>query len=247
MSNAVIHRPRETAARTTSAGVRRAVSTTAIFAVAVFGLLAATGCDDGSTEAPGAVSLQWSAGPLSACSDANLDRVEVHFKHGDQIAALHAFGCDDGGAFIDAVEPGRYDIAVRGIDEIGVYTFESVLEGVRVEPGERLDLGMVRMAARHAEVAVQWFFSNGRLCAQNHVDRVAVTIYDDAYYEVGAATFPCETGTGVLEPLPAGRYTLDLLGLTVGDDTSFARGVTEVELGRGDDALVEISLSMDAP
>lgn len=202
----------------------------------------AVGCAEDGPTTVGALSLAWTAGPVASCAQTELVRVDVELRKDDRVADRRSFACDDGGAFIDAVEPGRYELVVQGVDSDGLATFEAVLPDVRIDEGSEHDLGLVRLTARPARVQLQWYFANGRLCSQNLVEDVTVTVYDSAYYMIASSTFDCDGGLGELEPLPAGSYELEVVGLATGGQQARARRVVPLVVGRGEDLLVDVSL-----
>lgn len=200
------------------------------------------GCDESSSPRAGALALRWSAGPAASCEAADLARVEVELRRGRDTVERMAFPCSDGGAFVDALDPGRYDVTLHGVDATGLRTFVASLGRVQVVEGAHVDLGTVRLDALPAQIQLQWFFANGKLCSQNQVEKIEVAVYDDEYYRIDSAEFGCAQGHGTLAPLPAGGYELEVTGFSNGGLHARARSVVALHVGRGEDVLVEVPL-----
>jgi hypothetical protein len=188
------------------------------------------------TEAPrqGQVEVSWRVGS-AGCEAAEVTTIEVAL--GDEV---HAFPCGDEGAMVSARE-GRHPLVLRGLDAGGVARYEGDGGRVEVQRGRVSSVPTVLLSALPATVAATWFFENGRLCSQNGVEQVEVTLFDDGDAIQLSETVPCEEGAIELEELEAGAYALLLLGRD-GEGEVLYSGERPLDAGRGDQLSVEIVL-----
>ncbi|HHO54608.1 MAG TPA: hypothetical protein ENK18_27970 [Deltaproteobacteria bacterium] len=187
---------------------------------------------------PGTVDFTWQVG-ASGCELSGVTDVEVFVG---TVSAVYP--CTDGGGTL-SVADGSYDLVAVGYDETGAPRYEGTAANVRVYAGGSVSVPTVRLEALPAQLELNWFFENGRLCGSNDVDDVDVVLFKDDRIELDLVT-PCDDGTELIEEVPAGLYTVSILGR---DSTGTARfsGESDVELLKGDFSTVDIQLSEIVP
>jgi hypothetical protein len=197
-------------------------------------------CDeDTPLEEPGGLSIEWRVAPLG-CKDSGVQIVTAEVQ-GPSSPAQVVYPCDSGRTVIEDLAPGRYNIRLYGVDQTGRATFASAQFDVGVSPGTITPVEAVRLTAKEARLEVNWFFENGRLCAQNGVSEVSVGVYDKDAYAIDERIYSCGTARGVIEGLQSGSYLIHVLGLAA-DGTGLFQGIKALDLQRGDDAVVEVEL-----
>lgn len=213
-------------------------SCTAASLLALFSLAA---CGGEEAEEPGVLSVGWRISPLG-CQESGVKTVELKLTGlDDQPGLTQSWSCSAGRAILDSMEPGRYDLALTGIDAAGQTTFQSTTARLSVRPGRVTTYNDARLTARPGEVHVTWFFDNGYLCASNGVEQVFIGVYDADAYVMQETLVRCDAGTGSLGGLPSGRFYVEILALAP-DMTSLFRGIEEIELDRGDDLSLDVPL-----
>ncbi len=211
---------------------------TSLFLFALAGTLVS--CDeDSAPEEPGGLALEWRVSPLG-CKDSGVQIVTAEVQ-GPSAPAQVVFPCDTGRTVIEDLMPGRYNIRLYGVDQSGRATFASTKIDVGVSPGTITPITSLRLTAKEARLEVNWFFENGRLCAQNGVSEVSVGVYDKDAYAIDERTYACGTARGVIDGLQSGSYLIHVLGLAA-DGTGLVQGIKALDLQRGDDAVVEVEL-----
>lgn len=204
--------------------------------------LATTGlsCDeDTETEEPGGLSLQWRVSPLG-CKDSGVQIVTAEVQ-GPSAPSEVIFPCDTGRTVLENLAPGRYVVRLYGVDQSGRATFASTEVNVGVSPGTITPTDPIRLTAKQARLEINWFFENGRLCAQNGVSEVSIGVYDKDAYAIDERTYACGAARGYIEGLNSGSYLIHILGLAA-DGTGLFQGIKALDLQRGDDAVVEIEM-----
>ncbi|MEQ1504427.1 MAG: hypothetical protein ABMB14_19455 [Myxococcota bacterium] len=198
-----------------------------------------TGCvvvhDDPTNEATiGSVDVSWQVGP-QGCEAAGVTDIAV-----DIGGVGGSFACDDEAASID-VPAGSYDLVLRGLDGQGIARYEGIETGIHVTGGQVTSVPTVVLSALPADVTVNWYFENGRLCSANEVDEVEATLFDLDDFATEPVTAPCDSSVLTIEDVQPGAYTLALLGRNAGGQLTWS-GETEVTLDKGDSKTVEVQL-----
>lgn len=208
--------------------------------IAVALACAVVSCDeDAVSEDPGGLSLQWRVSPLG-CKDSGVQIVTAEVQ-GPSAPSQVVFPCDTGRTVIEDLMPGRYTVRLYGVDLSGRATFASAQIDVGVSPGTITPIESLRLTAKEARLEINWFFENGRLCAQNGVSEVLIGVYDKDAYAIDERTYACGTARGTIEGLQSGSYLIQILGLAP-DGTGLFQGIRALDLQRGDDAVVEIEM-----
>lgn len=203
--------------------------------------LVATGCGEEASEDPGVLTLGWRVSPLG-CEASGVKNVELHLDGlDDQPGLTQTWSCNAGRAILDGLLPGRYAFTLTGRDDAGRATFASPRTQLAVQPGRVTTYNDARLTARPGQVNVTWRFDNGHLCASNGIDHVFIGVYDADAYVMQETLLPCADGTGTLEGLPSGSFFVEVLGLAP-DMTSLFRGIQEIQLERGDEASLDVTL-----
>lgn len=187
---------------------------------------------------PGTVDFTWQVG-ASGCELSGVTDVEVVVGSASQV-----YPCTDGGGTL-SVADGSYDLIAIGYDVDGVPRYSGTEPNVRVYAGGSVSVPTVRLEALPAQLELNWYFENGRLCGSNDVDDVDVVLFKDDRIELDFVT-PCDDGTELVEEVPAGLYTVSILGR---DSTGTARfsGEADIELLKGDFGTVDIELAEIVP
>ncbi len=191
---------------------------------------------------PGVLTLQWAAGPALTCQEAGLETVEVALMRKGKAVFSRMYPCQEGAAYLDGLEAGRYELRLTGRDAQGTETFGGVAQDVRVGAGGETWLGEVAMSALPGVVTLRWFFDDGRMCAHNQVEWVWVQVYNEAYYDVGRHRFVCDWGEAELGELQSGHYIVEIRGEDGQGQRSMA-SVVGLEVTRGGRAEVEVALA----
>ena len=203
-------------------------------------LLAGCG-EEAESKDPGALSLSWRVSPLG-CADSGVDLVaiEIDGPSTPPTAGL-VYACDVGRAVLEELDPGHYDIRLLGVDTTGKSTFVSESTSVGVSPKTITPVDQFRLTAKPARLEVSWYFDNGRLCSSNGVREIAIGVYDKDAYAIEEQVVQCESGQGVVEDLQSGSYLIEVLGMAA-DQTGLFQGLQPIDLKRGDQSAIEISL-----
>ncbi|RAL23800.1 hypothetical protein DL240_06500 [Lujinxingia litoralis] len=186
----------------------------------------------------GALALNWEVSPMG-CALSEVAYVEVELAN-ERRSYQEQYHCGAGEAALEGLAPGSYELKLRGYDPGGAATFESEGRQVTVRPERVESLDVVALKARPAELAVAWRFDNGRVCGANGVDKVEVTLYDLAFYEIASQRFGCNRGEGTIGELYAGDYIVRV-SATGAEDARF-QGDVRVSLKRGERAQTEAVL-----
>lgn len=186
--------------------------------------------DSGSE--PGTLSLTWSVGAMG-CEAAGVTEIEVALG-----SVRERLPCADGGAVVSGPS-GRYAVVATGFYADGAPRYEGTAT-VDVTAGAQTT-GHVTLAALPAALEVSWYFQNGRLCAANGVTDVHLVLFDDDDFVVAETSLPCEEGLTSLEGLVSGTFGVLAEGLDEAGALAF-RGASEVVLGKGETAVVELEL-----
>lgn len=208
---------------------------------ALAGILLAGCGDEVEPLDDGRVEVAFEVSP-HGCQEAGVEVVEVRLenahRHYDE-----AVDCQEGEVFFDSVAPAEYEVTASGFDADERQTFSSDAESLTAKAEQTVTVSGMRLTAKPASVEVTWSFDNGRVCGANEVDEVEVGVYDEAYYEVGRGQFDCNAGSGELDGFVAGHYIVEVVGR--GESSSTYRGVADLGLKRGDEAVVEVLLEED--
>lgn len=137
------------------------------------------------------------------------------------------------------VPAGSFAIAIEGLDAGGIprYSGEST---VTVIGGQRVNVPTVLLGALPASVTASWYFENGRLCSQNGVDQIDVTIFEDEFI-VDSSVAPCDSGQLTIDNVQTGSYIISLLGRDAGGAAIYL-GDSQITLEKGDSEYVEVML-----
>lgn len=204
------------------------------------------GVEPSQPEPPGdgLLEVSWLVGS-SGCELAGVTDVRL------EIGTLEeSFACDTGAATIQ-LQAGDYSLVATGLDADGAARFEAREDVVSVFEDETSVLPTLRLSALPANLTLFWRFENGSLCGANGVADINVALYTvnqqivDEFPDIVA----CDPGEASFTGIPAGEYTVSLLGL---DDE--ARAIFEanedIELLRGEtlpEELVLVPLANEAP
>jgi len=210
----------------------------ALLTLAVTGPL---GCSDDEAEDPGVLTIGWRVSPLG-CDESGVEAVDVRLDGLDgQPSITRTLACASGRVILDDLDPGTYAFRLVGRDKAGQATFQSDETRVSVRPGRVTTMNAVRLTARPGALTVTWFFDNGHLCASNGVQYVLVGVYDLDAYAIAETLVDCNQGTGHVEGLQSGSFLVELIGLAP-DMTGLYRGIEQIELERGDEIKLDVSL-----
>ncbi len=199
-----------------------------------------TGCGPDSDPAPlGTLEISWTFGPNS-CAEGGVERITIELDD----AIIREASCDEGEVTIEDLEPGNRQLALTGLDLDGVERFAAVPKTVAIVADGVATADDVLLSALPARVDVTWYFTNGRLCSTNAVDRVEMSVWRDGFLE-GSTDAACDEGTAAIAGLSSGTFVVELRALDDKDDL-VTTAETEVELDKGDRAEVEIPLAVDA-
>lgn len=183
---------------------------------------------------PGTVDFTWQVG-ASGCELSGVTDVEVAI---DGSSAVYA--CTDGAGTLSASD-GTHELVAIGYDENGVPRYQGIEPAVRVYAGGSVSTPTIRLEALPARLSINWYFENGRLCGSNDVTDVDVVLFKDDIIEFDFVT-PCDDGTEDVEGIPAGPYTVSVLGRD-GSGTAMFGGEQDIELFKGDLGIVDIELT----
>jgi hypothetical protein len=215
--------------------IKTALVTIAFASALVVGL---TACGDPVEPlGDGALSLSWQVSP-HGCDDAGVDTVEVRIENAHRDRA-ESFSCIEGEAVIENIAPANYELTLVGLDSDENETFISEARTVTISAEEVTETTLVRLTAKRSSIEVAWRFDNGRVCGANGVSTVSVSLFDENSYEIARKQFSCDKGLGVFGDLAAGDFTVE--ADAQGDQMSFL-GSADVQVGRGDDATVDVEL-----
>lgn len=209
-------------------------------------LTMAASCGEAGDEgpgAPGSLSLAWRVSP-QGCADSGVTHIQVGLEAAEGRGSEQIiYECGARRALIEDLLPGAYDITLLGLDGSGAAIFETVTQRIGVASQRVTSLEEQRLTARPAVLDVGWFFANSRLCSSNGVERVIVGVYDADAYAIGEVEFACELGTGTVSDLQSGGYLVEVIGLSP-EGKSIFRGLSSVELGRGERRTVEVPMEV---
>lgn len=204
--------------------------------------LSTSGCEEVDvSQEPGAVSLSWRISPMG-CRQSGVQHVQIAIE-GLEAAVTEqvVFDCELGRALLEELLPGRYALTLIGVDDRGREIFTSGDMQIGVSPLVTTALDEIRLTAKAAVMDIGWYFDNGRLCASNSVERIAIGVYDKDAFAIDEATFECDLGVGTIFDLQSGAFIIEAVGLSA-DGTGIFRGLQEVQLDRGDHRHVEVVL-----
>jgi hypothetical protein len=183
---------------------------------------------------PGRVSIHWQVGP-SGCEAAGVADIQV-----DIGGVGGTFACDDGGAEV-SVPAGSYELELLGLDAGGFARYEGNAHNIVVNANQTVDVPTVVLSALPADVAVTWFFDNGKLCASNGVFEVEAILYDSDDFATEPVIANCDDGQLLISEVQPGPYVLSLLGRDDGGIVIY-RGESQITLEKGDLATVDVEL-----
>ena len=185
----------------------------------------------------GELALQWEVAPIG-CEASGVQKVGVVLKN-DRRTYGERFSCDQYEAIIDAIEPGGYELIVKGHEEDGAMTFAGEVPEVMIRPDLRATVGLVDLVALKGAVLVNWSFEDQLFCRGHGVQEVELTVFDDAYHEVHRSWHDCYSGAARVDQLRSGHYFFRIRAY---EDERIYEGLSQAELGRGDEVDVKISI-----
>ena len=208
--------------------------------------LTAVGCgEDPADLPPGQIAVSWLVG-TSGCAASNIDTVAIFLADGSAATTVHTFDCEDGevgrggGVTISSVQPGTYDLVLRGRDTNGFDRFGASYSNVVVRSEGTASVSTVRLSALLATIRVSWYFDNGRLCDYNDVETIEATLFQGEYVEQTQSA-PCDSGEMEIDDIEAGSYIVDLVGRD-GTGRLVYNGQDSVVVDKGDYAEADIRL-----
>lgn len=186
----------------------------------------------------GSFDLSWDVSPRG-CEAADVEVVELSLTNAHR-SYVEQYDCQDGSATLHGLQSATYDLELIGLDAVGHTTFASDRRVVEIRPERTNTADVVRLTAKPATMRVHWTFENSRVCGANGVERVEVALFDSAYYEVARRTFGCDRGSGVVEGLRAGSYTVEAVAES--SEGGVFDGLTETSVKRGASSHVDVVL-----
>jgi len=217
---------------------------TALGALALVLCTSVTGCvmykDHGTHGAPGAdgqVQVDWLVGS-AGCEASEVTTVAVTIGPDTE-----EFPCDDGGATL-TVPAGTYDVQLQGLDVDNIARYGGDGGVVVVDGDQTTTVPTVVLSSLPASIRVDWYFENAHLCSANGVSDVEVTLFDANDVVQGTSTAPCDDSTVTLTDIEAGGYAVLALGRDA-DGQEVYSGESQINLLRGDDAKIEITLAAE--
>lgn len=180
----------------------------------------------------GEVEVSWQVGS-AGCAASGVTEIDV------QLGGVGGtYDCLAESAVLTA-PAGSYPVTLTGIDAGGTprYGGEST---VTVIGGQRVAVPTIVLGALPARVTASWYFENGRLCSQNGVDQIDMTIFEDDFI-VDNKVGPCDEGELTIEEVQTGAYIISLLGRDLNGSATYL-GEAQVTLEKGDDKYVEVML-----
>jgi len=175
----------------------------------LLGTLGALGCADEVTPRPtGDVSVSWHL--PNPCSALRLVTVEARLHPtGEELYEpifAETESCTNNGVDFKTVDEGSYTLIIEAYSGEGAALYWAIVEGVivqedqetvvtNVNPGDLPgDQPLVRLEPKPGAIDVTWNFANGKLCSQNDVQDVQITLNDENQNLVhdGPLYFPCD-------------------------------------------------------
>lgn len=128
---------------------------------------------------PGSFQVNWRITALSlSCEEAGLESVELQLRLDGSLAFDERRPCGDLAATIDDIAPGRYELALVGVDAANKPTYRSETTAVTIEPASTTMVGTIRLEQVPATLQITWSFANTRLCGFNQVRTVEIVVFD---------------------------------------------------------------------
>lgn len=189
-------------------------------------------------EATGVLAVAWTVGP-DGCDAAGVAEVAVHLD-GTRVGSA---ACDSAATEVERLDAGFYALSVKGLDADGMVRYASEPTEVLLEADTVVDAGRQVLTALPATLEVSWYFANARLCANNEVRDVVVSVWDDGYL-AAEAEVACDEGLAEVGGLPAGTYLAEVVGLDAQGEARFV-GSAAIEVDKGDTHVVEVALDAE--
>lgn len=185
----------------------------------------------------GQVEVSWQVGP-SGCEASGVTEVDVEVGG---VGGTYDCGADRATLTVPA---GTHILSLSGIDAGGVARYGGETP-VTVIGGQTSRVPTVVLGALPAAVTASWYFDNGRLCSQNGVEQIDMTVFDEDFIE-DTSVAPCDSGELTIDGLRSGVFVISLVGRDASQQITF-QGETQVTLEKGDHSIVEIPLVQQTP
>lgn len=185
----------------------------------------------------GSVLIDWEVAPLG-CADSGVEIVEISLVR-DGGSLRDESECEKGGMRIDGLDPGKYEVSLRGFPSGEPATFAAEAVEVTVPPDGQARVEGVELLALPGAARIQWAFDNQKSCAANGVQELELTVFDAGLHETYRVVTACAAGEYEVESLRAGKY---LFRLRAVDDAGHLEGVAEADLKKGTAVEVEVVL-----
>lgn len=180
----------------------------------------------------GEVQVSWQVG-AAGCEASGVTQIEV-----DVGGVGGTYDCASESALL-TVPAGSYPIDLVGLDVGGAPRYGGQTT-VTVISGQRVAVPTVILGALPASVTASWYFENGRLCSQNGVNEIDVTIFEDDFI-VDSTSGPCDAGQLTIDQVQAGTYVISVLGRDANGSATFI-GEQQITLEKGDSSSVDVTL-----
>lgn len=195
--------------------------------------------EEPSTVEPGTgqVEVSWQVGP-SGCEASGVTEVDVEIG-----GVGGTYDCLAERAVL-TVPAGSHLLSLTGVDAEGHARYGGEA-AVTVIGGQKSAVPTVVLGALPASVTASWFFANGRLCSQNGVEQVEMTVFDDDFIE-DTSVAPCDSGELTIDGLRSGAFVISLVGRDASQQITF-QGESQITLEKGDHSVLEIQLVEQTP
>lgn len=185
----------------------------------------------------GDLEVSWQLG-AGGCEAGGVELIEI-----DLGGFSNEFTCAEGSALITA-PAGDYALSLRGLDADGIARYEGDGGRVTVRGGRTVAAPTVLLSALPVRIDASWYFDNGRLCSQNNVEQIELSLFDDQDSLQLSDTKRCDSGAYEIEEVEAGAYTLLLLGRAESGEVIYS-GSSQFDGLRGDQITLDIPLYQD--
>lgn len=170
------------------------------------------------------------------CEEAGVAHVSLELD-GQEIDRVE---CAVGALRVGGIAPGRYRVALVGVDASGVATHGAQLGEVTLRGDLLSTLDAARLTALPARASASWRFWDGSVCGALGVESVEASVFDALGWEYATVTLPCDAGSGEVGEVPAGAHVVWVHA--VGADGARYEGVADVVLKRGGESTAQVVL-----